>query len=178
MAELQTGNAGILASFDHLDATVDAIHGLREAGFKDVTTYSPYPEHELEDALGYGPSIVRVFTLAGGMTGAAAGFAFTIFTSQDWPMVTGGKPLLSIPAYFVIAFEMAILFGALSTLIGLFISMRLPNLRPLVVYDPEFSSGRYGIFVPAANGRSDEARKILEEQHPAELREDEGAAHD
>ncbi len=176
MADAPTHDAGILASFDHLDSTVEAIRGLQKAGFKGVKTFTPYPEHELEEALGYGPSIVRVFTLAGAMTGAAAGFAFTVFTSQDWPLATGGRPILSMPAYVVIAFEMAILFGALSTIIGLFISIRLPNFKPIVVYDPEFSAGRYGVFVPTGRKRASEARQILEQQQPAELREDHGGA--
>src|SRR5262245_24559936 len=143
---------GVLASFEFLDSTVDAIHELRKAGFKGLRAYMPYPEHHIEEALGHGDSPVRVWTLVGGLTGAATGFGFTIFTSMDWPIVTGGKPILSIPTSVVIAFEMTILFGALSTLIGLFILSRLPHIKPMIIYDPEFVSGRYGIFVAAEGG--------------------------
>lgn len=168
---------GLLASFDYLDSAVDAIEDLRKAGFKQITAYAPYPEHHIEAALGYGQSPVRVFTLVGGLTGTATGFAFTIWTSMDWPLVVGGKPIVSIPAYIIIAFEMTVLFGALATVIGLFILSRLPDLKPSVVYDPEFSAGRYGVFVDAPAGRADEARKILNAQEPAELREGEEAAN-
>lgn len=168
---------GLLASFDYLDSAVDAIEDLRKAGFKQITAYAPYPEHHIEAALGYGQSPVRVFTLVGALTGTATGFAFTIWTSMDWPLVVGGKPIVSIPAYIIIAFEMAVLFGALATVIGLFILSRLPDLKPSVVYDPEFSAGRYGVFVDAPAGRADEARKILNAQEPAELREGEEAAN-
>ncbi len=169
--------SGILASYEHLDATVEAIGNLREAGFKDVTAYSPLPEHHIEKALGYKESPVRVFTFVGGLTGAATGFAFTTFTSIDWPLVTGGKPIVSIPAYVVIAFEMTILFGALATAIGLFINSRLPNTRPLVVYDPGFSSGRFGGWVPAQGAKLNEARTILENAGPVEMREDKEGAY-
>ena len=92
--------------------------------------------------------------------------------------MVGGKPIVSIPAFVVIAFELTILFGALSTVIGLFINTRLPNLKPLVVYDPEFSAGRFGVYVSAPADRVDEARKILSDREPAELREDpEGVGH-
>jgi len=171
---------GILASFDYLDSAVEAIEGLRKAGFKrkSLKAFAPTPEHDLEHAMGYGQSPVRVFALVGALTGTATGFALAIFTSMDWPLVVGGKPIVSIPAFVVIAFEMTILFGALSTVIGLFINMRLPSLKPLVVYDPEFSAGRFGVYVSAAEEQVDEARKILEEQAPAELREDpEGVGH-
>ena len=169
--------SGILASYEYLDATVEAIDGLRKAGFKDVTAYSPLPEHNIEHALGYGQSPVRVFALVGGLTGAATGFAFTTWTSLDWPLVTGGKPIVSIPAYVIIAFELAVLFGALATVIGLFINSRLPNTRPLVIYDPEFSAGRFGVYVPASGEKLAQAREILEGAGPAELREDTEGAH-
>jgi Alternative complex III, ActD subunit len=142
---------GLLASYEYLDNTVDAIEGLRKAGFEIVKAFAPYPEHHIEAALGYGQSPVRVFTLVGGLTGTATGFAFTTFTSMDWPLVVGGKPIVSIPAYVVIAFELTVLFGALATVIGLFINSRLPNVKP--------------------NERADEARRILQAQEPVELRE-------
>ena len=73
----------------------------------------------------------------------------------------------------VIAFELTILFGALATVIGLFILSRLPKVRPAVVYDPEFSSGRFGVYVTDSAERLTEARRILEDQQPAELRANE-----
>jgi hypothetical protein len=170
-------NKGFLASFDYLDSAVDSIENLRKAGFKEIKAYAPYPEHHIEAALGYGQSPVRVFTLVGALTGTATGFAFTTWTSMDWPLVVGGKPIVSIPAYVIIAFEMTVLFGALATVIGLFILTKLPDLKPSVVYDPEFSNGRYGVYVEAPADRADEARRILDAEEPAELREGEEAAN-
>jgi len=165
----------LLASYEYLDSTVNAIRRLRKAKFA-VKAYSPYPEHHIEDALGYGQSPVRVWTLVGALTGTAAGFGISIFTSVDWPLVVGGKPIVSIPAFVVIGFELTVLFGALSTVIGLFVLSRMPNLRPPVIYDPEFTAGRYGVYVEAPPGRFEEARRILEDEEPAELREGEDAA--
>lgn len=168
---------GILASFEYLDSTVDAIHEIRKAGFKDLRAYMPFPEHHIEEALGYGESPVRVWTLVGALTGTATGFALTIFTSMDWPLVTGGKPIIAIPTSVVIAFEMTILFGALATLIGLFINIRLPHIKPTIIYDPEFVSGRFGLYVPAEGSKLDEARRILQRHEPKLLTEDREGAH-
>lgn len=164
-----SASSSVLASFNEVDATVSAIEGLKAAGFKRLTAYAPFPEHHIEAAMGYKESPVRVFTLVGGLTGAATGFGFTMFSQMDWPMVTGGKPIFSIPAYVVIAFELTILFGALSTLIGLFLLMKLPRFKPPVVYDPELSSGRFGVLVEAPADKIGEARRILEQAHPAAL---------
>ena len=77
----------------------------------------------------------------------------------------------------VIAFELTILFGVLSTVIGLFINARLPNLKAEVVYDPEFSSGRFGLFVEAAGGELAKVRDVLSPFEPEELREVGEGAH-
>lgn len=170
--------AGVLASYDHLDSTVDAITTLRKEGFEEITAFAPFPEHHIENALGYSTSPIRLFTLVGGLTGAATGFAFTMFTSTDWPLVTGGKPILAIPTSVVIAFEMTILFGVLATVIGTFWNMRVPALKTNVVYDPEFSAGRFGVYVTAPADRLPAARKVLEASGPASMQEDpEGRSH-
>jgi hypothetical protein len=170
--------SGLLASYDYLDSTLDVIRALRSEGFEEITAFSPYPEHAIEKALGYGASPVRLFTLVGGLTGAATGFAFTIFTSMDWPLVTGGKPIVSIPAYVIISFELTILFGVLATVIGVFWNMRIPDLKADVVYDPEFGAGRYGVYVTVPRDRTTRARQILESHEPAALEEDgDGMGH-
>ena len=165
-----SAGTGILASYEYLDSTIDAINGLRKAGF-EVKAYAPYPDHHIEHALGYDQSPVRVWTLVGGLTGTATALAFTTWTSVDWPLVVGGKPIVSIPPYVIIMFELTVLFGALSTIIGLFVLSRLPNLKPAIIYDPEFTAGRYGVYVEAPAERADEARRILTDQEPIEIRE-------
>ena len=175
---MPNSTVGLLASFDYVDSAVNAIGELRAAGLKKITAFMPYPEAQIEEALQYDQSPVRVWALAGGLLGAATGLALTVFTSMDWPLVTGGKPILSIPAYVIITFEMMVLFGALSTVIGLFINSRLPYVKPMVVYDPEFSAGKFGVYVTVAADRLDRARGILKGQDPAEIREDPvGVAH-
>ena len=51
-------------------------------------------------------SPVRLFTLVGALLGCTAGFSLPIYTVSAWPLITGGKPLFSIPAFVVIAFEL------------------------------------------------------------------------
>ena len=34
---------GLLAAYDYLDSAVDAIEGLKKAGFKEITAYVPIP---------------------------------------------------------------------------------------------------------------------------------------
>lgn len=167
-----------LAVFSEVDTAVAAIEGLRAAGMTDLETYSPLPQHDLEHALHRPQSPVRVFTLVGALTGAAAGFALAIWTSLDWPLITGGKPIVSLPPFVVIGFEMTILFGALSTVLGLIINARLGPPGKGIAYDPRFSGGQFGVLVDAPAGRGAEARTIMEEAGAVEVQAwDEGAAH-
>jgi len=149
---------GVLGVFAHLDTTLAAIKQLRAAGHTDFTVYSPIPRHEIEDALGQAVSPVRMFTLIGGIAGCAIGAWLTLWMSGDWPIVVGGKPVASIPPYVVIMFEMTILFGALSTILGILFNSAFAARRAgTIQYDARFTNDKFGIFVP---GGADKIAKI------------------
>jgi hypothetical protein len=160
---------GLLAAFLHVDAAADAIRAVRAMGIRDLTVYTPSPNHEIEEALGQRVSPVRLFTLIGGLSGCAAGFAMTIWMSYDWPVVVGGKPIASIPPYVIIAFELTILLGALSTVaaVALF-SVLMGN--PSVAYDPRFSDDQIGIFVPAPSDQAGRVEQLLRSAGAVEVR--------
>jgi hypothetical protein len=162
---------GTLGVYDAVDAAADTIEALRAAGMKRITVFSPVPSHDLEHALHAGESPIRLFTLVGGLTGAATGFGMAVWMSLDWPMIVGGKPIISLPAFVIIAFELTILFGALSTVAGLFINARLPQRRVMQVYDPSFSSDRFGVYVMPPAGKESQVRDIMHNNGAAEIRE-------
>jgi hypothetical protein len=170
-----SAHSGVLGIFEARDDTVAAIDALRAAGMKRMTVYSPAPDHTIEHALHESKSPVRIFTLVGGLTGAATGFALPTWTSLHWPLVTGGKPIISMPAWVIIAFELTVLFGALSTVLGLFIVNRWPNRKPLIIYDASFSADRYGIHLDVPAGASAAAaRDIMNRAGAVEIREARG----
>lgn len=162
---------GTLGIFDSLEDTIDAVERLRAAKVGKLTVFSPVPNHDLEHALHPPQSPVRLFTLVGGLTGTATGFALPTWTSLDWPLVTGGKPIISMPAWVIIAFELTILFGALSTVAGMLILSKLPNRKPLIVYDAAFSSDRFGVHVDAAGEKAVKAKEIMDTAGAVEIRE-------
>jgi molybdopterin-containing oxidoreductase family membrane subunit len=165
--------AGVLGVFAHVDTAVRAIRELRARGFAQVVAYSPVPLEDVEEALtGHAlpRSPVRLFTLVGGVTGTAGGFALTIWSSLKWNLITGGKPVVSIPPFVVIAFEMTILMAGLCTLLGLLVTARLPSLRLSPRYDPRFSVDRFGVEVRCAPADADRAAGILREAGAEEVR--------
>ncbi len=161
--------AGVLASFVHVDAAVDAIHALRARGHRNLVVYSAAPNHEIEEALDQSVSPVRFFTLIGGLTGCAAGFGMTIWMSLDWPLLVGGKTIASIPPYVVIAFELTILLGALSTVAAVALLSVLMGRRG-VAYDPNYSDDQIGVFVPAGTEQVRPVEQLLRSAGAIEVR--------
>ena len=162
----------VVGVFAHVDATVRAIEALRRNGLSDFTVYTPVPVEEIEEAVEHGRPLsrVRLFTLIGGLTGTATGFFLTIWSSLKWNLVVGGKPIVSIPPFVVIAFELTILFGGLCTLLGLLVLGRLPKLRPSPAYDPRFSVDRFGIAVRCTGSANEVARQCLREAGAQEVK--------
>lgn len=162
---------GVLAVFGALDAATGAIRQLKRGEYHDLTVYSPIPRHELEAALDQPVSPVRMFTLLGGLSGCAIGAWLTLYMSYDWPVVVGGKPVGSIPPYVVIIFEMTILFGALSTLLGiLFNALYAARRTGTVAWDPRFSNDKFGIFVPCDAGQAPAVESLLKAAGAEEVR--------
>ncbi len=78
-----------------------------------MDVYSPFPVHGLDPILGLKESRLHILGFVYGSIGAMFGFLFMtwVFTT-DWPIVFGGKPFWSVPAFIPITFEMTILFAA------------------------------------------------------------------
>ena len=161
---------GVLAAFRELDAAVDAIEDLRSQKITDFTVYTPTPRHEIDEAVAPPTSPVRKFTLIGGLSGVCFGYWIAIWTSEYWPLVTGGKAIGSWIPYTIICFELMVLIGGLSTVFGMFYVSRIPRLTMTVGYDPRFSHGDYGVFVECAPDRIQTVEEIMRRNGAAEVR--------
>jgi hypothetical protein len=161
---------GVLGVFHHLDTTVSAIEELKKKRLGDVTVYSPTIRHELDDAIAGPNSVVRRFTLIGGLLGVSFGYWIAIWSSDYWPLVTGGKAIASWIPYTIIGFEVMVLVGALSTVAGMFINSRIPRLTSTVGYDDRFSAGHFGVFVACDAAKASAAEELLRHAGAEEVR--------
>jgi Protein of unknown function (DUF3341) len=163
---------GVLGVFGHLDSTVAAIQSLKDGGHGDeITVYSPVPRHELEAVLQQPTSPVRMWTLIGGITGCGVGAWVTLYMSYDWPVVVGGKPVGSILPYVIIMFEMTVLFGALTTILGLLFNALLASRHQgTIAYDPRFTNDKFGIFVRCGGDQAPAMESLLKGAGAEEVR--------
>lgn len=148
----------LLGVFDDGTKAAAAIGAIREEALGRIVVYSPTPNHSIDHALEVPTSPVRTFTLVGGVAGCILGFALPIYTVLDWPLITGGKPLISIPPFVVIAFELTILGGAVCGFIGFLGLSGLPSLFGKRVSDPRFTNDKFGVLVTCDKANDDAVR--------------------
>lgn len=84
---------GIVGVFHELDSTTDTIEELKHKNLGKLTAYSPTLRHELEEAIDPPQSHVRKFTLFGALAGVSFGYWLSIWGSNYWPLVVGGKAI-------------------------------------------------------------------------------------
>jgi len=121
-------------AFDDQAGFLNKLKQLIDSGVsaKKISVFMPYHVHGVEEVLELHQSGVRFFALFGALLGTIAGFAFTIFTVYHWPIITSGKPLISIPPFIIIAFATTILIGSLITFGGFLILSALPSPKNIV----------------------------------------------
>ena len=166
--------AQVLCLLSNPEDTVTAIHELKGAGFKELEVYSPVPYHGIEEALDRGPSIIRLFTLIGCLTGVTFAYFMQIWVAYDWPLVIGGKPFASIVAYTIIGFELNILLGGLSTVAGLMFFGMFLTRKGHEAYQPGFSGDVFGCIVSCHGDQVGRAQDVLRRAGSTEVRVVEG----
>jgi FtsH-binding integral membrane protein len=117
--------------YDTKEEFLEKLEELAKSGVKSntITTLTPFHVHEAEHIMKSKPSELRFFTLVGALAGFFLSFIFIIYTVLDWPLITGGKSLVSIPAFIIIAFECTILIGGIVSLFGFLHLNRLPDIK-------------------------------------------------
>ena len=163
---------GLLAEFDTPEALATAAASARDAGYRQMEAYSPFPVHGLTEALGFRPSRLAALVLAGGVAGALGGFALQYWVSViAYPHNVGGRPLNSWPAFIPVTFEMTILIASLTAVLGMLALNGLPRPHhPLFGMDrfAHASRDRFFLCIEAADPRFDliQTRAFLQGLHP------------
>lgn len=162
---------GVIGNFATAEGASVAATTLRQDGFAQVCVYSPINDDQIQPASGDGNALLGILAFSGAIAGAVAGLFLTIQTSTQWPLMTGGQPIVSLPPFLVISFELTILFGVLATFLGLLWSIRQRKLSPKF-YDSRFSVDRFGVYVPCEQIHSAQVRRLLSDAGAEEVRDE------
>ena len=164
-----SAKTGALGVFQYVDDAIRAAQKLKQEGYT-VHGMTPTYYHDLEEILDPSRSGVRWVTLVGALLGCLGGFALCIWTSLDWPLVTGGKEIVSLPPFVVIGFECTILIGSLFNLVAMLGFSGLPKFVLEEGYDRRFSVDRIGLWVPSEAAQAEKAAAVLTSEGAEETR--------
>jgi hypothetical protein len=150
---------GLLAEFSDPTELIAAAHQTRAAGYTNFDCYTPFPIEELPEAMGHRHTRLPLLILLGGIAGAVGGFALCYWTSVvDYPLIVGGRPFNSWPAFIPIVFECTILVAALTAVLGMLALNGLPMPYHPVFNVPRFalaSRDRFFLCIEAADPKFD-----------------------
>jgi hypothetical protein len=155
-------STSFLGLFREPEGAAAAMNGLRARGFEDreldVLTNCPYPE----GAFGEPPPKHHfyVWPFVGGFCGFLVGILLVIGSEIYYPLVTGGKPILSIPPLLNILFEGTMLGAIVLSFFGFLFEARLSGVGR-IPYDRRIGEGYVGVVVMRADGREAAARRAL-----------------
>jgi hypothetical protein len=152
----------ILGLFQDAESAANAGDALKSAGIEDTEydflTDSPYPE----GAFGEREEKHRLYLypFVGALLGLTSGIMITAMTQVAYPLVTGGKPILSLPPMAIICYEGTMLGAILFTVIGIIFESRLPKFK-MGLYDNRITQGIIGLLVNAEQDRGPQVMQIL-----------------
>ena len=134
------GLYGLLAEFESPAALVQAVRQARDAGYKKLDAYTPFPVEGLPEALGFHHTKMPMLILIGGILGALSGFGLCYYCAViSYPINVAGRPLNSWPSWIPVTFELTILFASLTAVFGLLALCGLPMPYHPLFHVPRFS---------------------------------------
>ena len=166
---------GIMAEFDTATDMVDAANRVRLAGYTHTDAFSPFPLHDIDEALGIKRSILPLLVFAGGITGLLTGIALQVFVHYiDYPTNVGGRPYISIPSFVPPAYELTILLAGFTAVFGMLFLNGLPRPYHPVFNVPRFALAtreKFFLLIEAADPKYDyeKVRSFMEELNPQEV---------
>tara|TARA_B100000949_G_C14186721_1_gene409926 strand:- start:22 stop:543 length:522 start_codon:yes stop_codon:yes gene_type:complete len=163
---------GVWAIFEYLDETTETIEQIRKQGVQP-TVITPCPKHEIDHALGEPTSLVPWIALAFGTLGCFIGYSLPAWTASDWVLPVSGKPIVAIPPFTIIGFELTILFTTIFTLLGLFLlgfidTLRFPIPKRAKKYR-RFQRDRFGVVVRCDETKLEEFESIMKKNGAEEV---------
>jgi ActD protein len=140
----------VIGSFADGERAREAAKSVRREWQRDFELYWPYMDEHLFEAIALPRSPTRFWILGGGIIGWLGGWATTIMLTIYWPHHVANMPLIAIPPFTIVSFELMVLFGVIAGFVGFVFHNRLPKLDPIPDFLTRFQRDRFGILLSCA----------------------------
>ena len=167
---------GVFGLFDSPEKIRQAAVKTREKGYTGFDCLSPFPVHGLEFDMGLKRSRLPYITFFAGLMGLILGFGLQAIAHEQvlgpllpyfdsfpnlrsYPLNIGGKPTFSWPAMVPICFELTVLIGGHTTVLGLVLLAGM--YRPFrSVLHPDITKDKFCLWIPADSQGYEEASAL------------------
>jgi hypothetical protein len=153
----------VAALFDTADEITRAAKETTAAGYTKYDVNTPYPVHGMEKAMNLKPSLLGIIAFVIGIGGVTFAVLFMSWASIiDYPLVIGGKPFFSWPAFVPVAFEVTVLSASVGTVVAMIaLFFKFPhNSHALheTNYMKKVSADKFGINISVIDPLFDETK--------------------
>jgi mono/diheme cytochrome c family protein len=153
---------GLIAQYDDVTSLIGACEQVRDAGYTKWDAHSPFPVHGIDAAVGIRPTRLPLLIFGAGITGTSVAVLMQWWMNAfDYPFLISGKPLWSLPANIPVAFELTVLFAALTAIFATLARNLLPRHHHPLLNNERFArvtDDKFFIAIEAKDGRYEPAR--------------------
>ncbi len=151
----------IYGLYDDEEILIDAVKKAKADHLDIMDVYTPFPVHGLDHAMEMEESRLHIAGFVYGAIGTLTAFLFMtwVFT-RDWPIIFGGKPYWSVPAFIPITFELTVLFSAIGMTVSFFTVCGMAPGRTNPTLDDRITDDKFCIAFDAAGAGDDERARL------------------
>lgn len=130
---------GIVGEFEASGQLLAAVRAVREAGYRRMDAYAPFPMAEVSALLGDRTAIVPVIAATAALVGGGLTFLAEYWMNAiDYPLNVGGRPPNSWPAFMPATISVSALWLAVAAFVTMLVRCKLPRLHHPVFDVPDF----------------------------------------
>ena len=147
-----------------------AVKAAKGAHMDILDVFSPFPVHGLDPLLELEESRLHIAGFVYGMIGAATAFlGMTWIFTKDWPIIFGGKPYWSVPAFIPITFETMVLFASIGMVVTFYTICGLGPGVTNPTLDDRLTDDKFAIAFDASHVDAGDAKSFFAKTGAAEV---------